>query len=823
MIIIRKSYTTAGAQRRNAGPGRIRHILKAPGIARSSHIAIKQLGLRVNRVDVILINDGVKMPVSHEDIRPAVMIEIDESDSPAHQVWVGAEPGRERHITEGTIAVVVIKIGRVVGEVRLGDIEVSIVVAVRNGNPHSSLSFTVAAVRHTCHKCLVRERAVVIIVVKDARSGITGHVKIRPAVVVIINAGCTQSIVFVRQENNSCLLADIGKRPVAVVVIEKISPCGEPAWSACHRNTFILAELPRAGLRKQVKVPPLVDVVCNEQVKASIAIIVNKDASRVPAPRIASDPCSFGQFGKGTIPVVMVKQILSVTGHEEIVPSIAVIITYAHALTPTRMRQSGSGGDVGESSIPVVVKQLVGRRAPRWEACINRGPVNQEKIGETVAIVINPCHAATGGLEQIPFAFGSSKGVTKVQVRLLADIDVIGGSRSITCISVPALRRAIPRQRLPGKCPREQAQKPTTVHLQNLTTYRKSPHWSFLLLFAPMIIAACSAFASRSRGANAIAYLGSGLRLYELQRYGEAANQFALALKLDPSLPDARYHLAVCYFEQRRFASARQQFQKLAPTRYRVRWVTYYLGRLDLENGQLDNAISRFESLAGSEPLRDELYYLGSALLKKGDARKASIFLRREIDFNPLDFRAHYLLGRAELKLGQRGAAAAEFQESARIHQHYLRGKQDLTACREQLQAGEITSARRRCDSVLATNDVDKLVAVGTLFGEFRDYAYALKLLQRALELDPESPQINYDIAYTYYGSANYVKAADYSQKSLLRRPDFFEALEVYGMALHQLGRNRDARNALERAHELRPADPTVARVLNQLMATSGR
>ena len=320
-----------------------------------------------------------------------------------------------------------------------------------------------------------------------------------------------------------------------------------------------------------------------------------------------------------------------------------------------------------------------------------------------------------------------------------------------------------------------------------------------------------------------MACLGAGLRFYELQRYAGAANELRRALQIDPSLVDARYHLAVCYFEEKQFDHARQQFERLATTGYRSRWVTYYLGRLALQSGRLAVAIGRFESLRGPQPLHDELYYLGAALLRKGDTQKAQMFLRREIAYNPLDFRAHYLLGQAYLKLGRKQTAEAQFQESEKIHRYYLRGKEDLVACREQLQAGHNDSAWSRCGSVLQSNDVDKLVAVGTLFGEFHDYGHALKALHRAVELDPESPEANYDLGYTYYQTTSYSQAYQYSQAAIAKRPDFFEALEVCGMALHQLARDKDARPALARAHQLRPDDMTVTEMLKQVTRPPAR
>ena len=127
----------------------------------------------------------------------------------------------------------------------------------------------------------------------------------------------------------------------------------------------------------------------------------------------------------------------------------------------------------------------------------------------------------------------------------------------------------------------------------------------FRTVAAEVLIVLLSAQWSLATG-DAPAHLGAGLKLFDIQRYSEAAKEFELALEADPGLQDARYHLALCEFNQRHFPEAGEQFERLAQTGYEKRWVTYYLGRIDLIAGRLDLAIQRFQSLRSSEPLQDE-------------------------------------------------------------------------------------------------------------------------------------------------------------------------------------------------------------------------
>lgn len=336
-----------------------------------------------------------------------------------------------------------------------------------------------------------------------------------------------------------------------------------------------------------------------------------------------------------------------------------------------------------------------------------------------------------------------------------------------------------------------------------------------LALVALVLISAPLARASSSFDAQS--HLGEGLRLYDLQRYEEAAREFRLALVADPDLHEARYHLAVVCFEQHQYSEAQQQFERLRKSGYKKDWITYYFGRLDLVHGEWEGAVRQFESLARAQPLEDELYYLGFALMQEGHPAHAILVLKRQIAFNPRDFRAHNLIARAYLKVRQPQEAEREFEKAEELHRYYLEGKQELGTCRNELATGHTEQAWAQCGTVLQSDDIDKLVSVGMLFGSFQDYPHALAAFTRAQALDPDSPEVNYNLGYTYFQQKEYPHARKFLEAALRERPDFFEALEVDGSLLSNLGEGSMARRVLERAHALRPKDPAVSQMLAKL------
>ncbi len=335
---------------------------------------------------------------------------------------------------------------------------------------------------------------------------------------------------------------------------------------------------------------------------------------------------------------------------------------------------------------------------------------------------------------------------------------------------------------------------------------------------AVLIVETLCLFASLAGATDdARAHLGAGLRLFDLQRYTESAREFQQALALEPKLLEARYYLAVAEFNQRRYADSRTQFERLETSGYRRAWVTYYMGRLDLIGGQMDAAIQKFQRVSRDGPIQDELYYLGQAYLAKGQTQEAIQALETQLKSNPRDFRAHNLLGRAYQKAGKTQEAEREFEKSEDLHAYYAQGQQDLAACRTLLQANKSGEAWEKCGSIAQTDDIDKQVAAGMLFGEFAQYGHARELFERALELDPESPEVNYNLGYTCFHLKDYQLARRYLEAALRLRPDFFEALLMDGTTLYMLHDDAAAMKPLERAHQLRPDNIAVSNLLDKL------
>src|SRR5437016_9584797 len=160
--------------------------------------------------------------------------------------------------------------------------------------------------------------------------------------------------------------------------------------------------------------------------------------------------------------------------------------------------------------------------------------------------------------------------------------------------------------------------------------------------------------------ASARAHLGSGNQLMQAERFEEAAEEFQQALRDDPTLTQAREQLAICLFELRNYTRARLLFEQKPAGNV----ASYYLGRMDLIDHKLESAIRRLRSISRENPVRDELYFLGTAYYKQEKYSESVQVLKQAAAENPRDSRVHQMLARAYQRLGEKQNAEKEFGET---------------------------------------------------------------------------------------------------------------------------------------------------------------
>src|ERR1700744_3642750 len=121
---------------------------------------------------MVVVDFGIDMTVDLDDVLPSVVVIIDKPATPRDVTIVNPNPGGKGDVAEGSVAVVVVQVARVIGKVGLEDIEPSVTVVVRDGDAHPGLFVAVVVVGATRHDGDIREGAVMVVLEQNAGFGI---------------------------------------------------------------------------------------------------------------------------------------------------------------------------------------------------------------------------------------------------------------------------------------------------------------------------------------------------------------------------------------------------------------------------------------------------------------------------------------------------------------------------------------------------------------------------------------------------------------------------------------------------------------------------
>ena len=357
-----------------------------------------------------------------------------------------------------------------------------------------------------------------------------------------------------------------------------------------------------------------------------------------------------------------------------------------------------------------------------------------------------------------------------------------------------------------------------------------------VVLFAMLVLAAAAGGRAESQEVPAAvpvavdtpeAHLGKGYDALKQDMYEVAVNEFRAALQLDPSLVlRARFPLAVALFELHRSDEARRELETVRHEVGDHPNVLYYLGRLDLEDRNFESAIRNLREAATAKPkppFPDTAYYLGFAYFKRGDLSGAEKWLKEAARLNPRDARAHYQLGFVYRKEGREEEAKRTLAASEELRRLDDNESKVRTECGKKLDQGPGEEARRFCEQLYAPDDSEKLAALGTLYGQHGDLEAALKPFRRAAELAPQSPQMQYNLALTYFQLNRFEEARGSLAKVIGQWPDLFPLSALYGAVLLKLGEDVAAYQALNHAQQLNPQDPGTTDLLYKITLVLAR
>jgi Flp pilus assembly protein TadD len=318
---------------------------------------------------------------------------------------------------------------------------------------------------------------------------------------------------------------------------------------------------------------------------------------------------------------------------------------------------------------------------------------------------------------------------------------------------------------------------------------------------------------------NIEAHLGRGVQLMQDHLFEAAATEFEQALTAGSADPRVHFQFAVCLLALGRNDEARSQFEQVRKLAGESRYVTYYLGRLDLLSNDYASAIRRLSSVAEDPPSPDTAFHLGVAYTSSGDVTAGIKWLERATKLLPHDYRVHYRLARAYSNAGRDHDADREFVLYSQYRDVHKNTEKDVRDCAGALQTGPPAAARDACHRVFDPNDPEKLTLLGQLFGDAGAFEEALDPLRHAVQLDPKSFDAWHNLGLSYFRLQRYREARAPLETAVALRPSVYGSVVLLGATLYMLGEDDAALPILERAHSLNPADTQTTEVLEKLRA----
>ncbi|WP_459867053.1 tetratricopeptide repeat protein [Endothiovibrio diazotrophicus] len=278
--------------------------------------------------------------------------------------------------------------------------------------------------------------------------------------------------------------------------------------------------------------------------------------------------------------------------------------------------------------------------------------------------------------------------------------------------------------------------------------------------------------------------------LVQLRHLDEAAAQFEEALRIEPKDDDALFALALLALDQERLEPARGYLERLIALGKRLDEAHYYLGVIAEREERPEEAVTHYGAVEGGEYGLSALVRRVHLLAGLGRMAEARAELAQLRGANPqLSIQLYQLEGELLREAGDYPAALAIYDEAVARHP----GDDDLLYSRALAaeKAGRIDVLERDLRSILERkpDHAQALNALGYTLADRTDrHAEALKLIDRALELDPDDPAV----------------------------------LDSAGWVRYRLGRLEEARGFLQRAFD-KAHDPEIAAHLGEVLWVMGR
>ncbi len=313
--------------------------------------------------------------------------------------------------------------------------------------------------------------------------------------------------------------------------------------------------------------------------------------------------------------------------------------------------------------------------------------------------------------------------------------------------------------------------------------------------------------------------LGDEARL--ANRLGEALEHYGKALKIRPKWADGWWYVGAIFYEQDRYAEARDAFRNVVALEPERGPAWAMLGLCEFQTGEYERA--------GGSLVRGRTLGLGGnqELMAVATYHAALLYIRFE------QYEIAYDILNDFVRVGNEGTKVIEAFGLALMRMPFL--PKELPADKRErvmlagragydMAARRMDQARPAFDQLLARypNDPNVHYAFGVYLLN-QDADAAMKEFRRELEISPAHFPAMVQMAFEHLKRDEYEEALPLAEKAVQLAPKMFAARNVLGRVLLELGQVERAIKELEEGARLAPSSPEMHYALGRAYRRAGR
>lgn len=304
----------------------------------------------------------------------------------------------------------------------------------------------------------------------------------------------------------------------------------------------------------------------------------------------------------------------------------------------------------------------------------------------------------------------------------------------------------------------------------------------------------------------------------------QAAEVYRQMLQIQPRDAHTYYNLSLALDLDGKFPAERQALEtaiKLDPTLAQAR---SKLGVLDMSQGQVDDAIQNFKKALEIDPqLTEAQVNLATIYDGKGQVKEAETLLRRALESDPRYAQAHFDLGLVLAQQQRFPEAESELDQAVALDSTNLNVQTALAEVEAREGKSESSIGILRKVAATRPNNFQDHLNLGIALADHLEVEAALAEFTKAVELNPGSAIAHYNRGRLLLDERHFEDAKPELEKAISLDANSGDAVYLLAVTERQLGENEKSLELSQKSVELAPGNPRAYYLLGQNLSSAKR